>query len=210
MATRFRDIDVRTAAKSQLLRHARGCSHTLVIDELGLEHGASRVDIAVINGHIRGLEIKAEADKLDRLPRQVEAYGKVVDRATLIADQRHLPCALDLIPAWWGVVSVTRCANGAVTFRRLRPERANPAIDRLTLARLLWRREVIDLLVGLGREEKALVRQRRTELYRDLIEALPLTRLRFIVRETLKARGNWRDRAQPSSYDGSSPPSATC
>ena len=47
--------------------------------------GAARVDIAVINGHIRGVEIKAEADSLERLPRQVEAYGRVVDRATLIA-----------------------------------------------------------------------------------------------------------------------------
>ena len=35
----------------------------------------------MINGHIRGVEIKAEADTLDRLPRQVAAYGEVVDKA---------------------------------------------------------------------------------------------------------------------------------
>lgn len=208
MATRFRDMDVRAAAKSQLLRHARGCADTLVIDELGIEHGASRVDIAVIKGHIRGLEIKADADTLERLPRQVEAYGRVVDRATLIAAERHIASAMDLLPEWWGVISVVRCANGAVAFRRVRAERANREIDKLTLARLLWRREVIDLLAGLGHDAKPLERRRRPELYADLAGVVSLARLRKIVRDTLKERKNWRDRVRPSSYDGSSPPTA--
>lgn len=210
MATRFRDMDVRVAAKAQLLRHARRCADTLVIDELGIEHGASRVDIAVINGHIRGLEIKADADTLERLPRQVEAYGRVVDRATLIAAERHVASAMELLPEWWGVISVVRCGNGAVAFRRVRAERTNRGIDGLTLARLLWRREVIDLLVGLGRDAKLLERRRRPELYAELSGAVSLPRLRKIVRDTLKERRNWRDRARPSSYDGSSPPTAMC
>ena len=81
----LRDSDVRKAAYARLLSHARTCPNTLVIDELGLDHGSCRIDIAVINGHIRGLEIKAEADTLDRLPHQVAAYGEVVDKASLRA-----------------------------------------------------------------------------------------------------------------------------
>src|SRR6266478_8085933 len=84
MSERLRDADLRVAALQRLLAHAQQCADTLVLQELGLAHGASRVDIAVINGHIRGVEIKAEADSLDRLPRQVEAYGQVVDRKSVV------------------------------------------------------------------------------------------------------------------------------
>ena len=81
----LRDSDVRKAAYRRLLTHARACPDTLVINELGLDHGSCRIDIAVINGHIRGVEIKAGTDTLKRLPRQVAAYGEVVDKALLLS-----------------------------------------------------------------------------------------------------------------------------
>ena len=64
MATLFKDGDVRRAVYARMLGSAMRSADTLVIDELGLDHGSCRIDIAVINGHIRGLEIKAEADTL--------------------------------------------------------------------------------------------------------------------------------------------------
>lgn len=207
MSTTLKDMDVRRAAHQRLLGHARRCPDTLVVDELGLEHGASRVDIAVINGHIRGLEIKAEADTLERLPRQVIAYGKVVDRATLIAAERHVVAAIKLLPSWWGIVAVSRATNGAVQFRRLRPERANRELDALTLVRLLWRTEVVEVLRALGYDERTL-KSPRAILYPALVASVSQTRLRAIVRETLKAREGWRGRVQPSLYAGSCPPNA--
>lgn len=207
MSKALKDVDVRRAAHQRLLGHARRCPDTLVVDELGLEHGASRVDIAVINGHIRGLEIKAEADSLERLPRQVLAYGKVVDRATLIAAERHVAAATELLPSWWGIVAVHRAANGAIQFRRLRPERANRDLDALTLVRLLWRTEVVEILRALGCDERTL-KSPRAILYPTLVASVPKTRLRSIVRTTLKARERWRDRAPLSQYGGSSQPIA--
>jgi hypothetical protein len=207
MSKALKDIDLRRAAHHRLLVHARRCPDTLVVDELGLEHGASRVDIAVINGHIRGLEIKAEADTLERLPRQVLAYGKVVDRATLIAAERHVATATELLPSWWGIIAVHRAANGAIQFRRLRAERANRNLDALTLVRLLWRTEVVDILRTLGCDERTL-RSPRMILYPALVAAVSKTRLRSIVRTTLKARERWRDRAPPLQYDGLSRPTA--
>src|SRR5688572_26944823 len=94
----LKDIDLRVATHRRLLSRAWRCPNTLVIDELGLQHGASRIDIAVINGHIRGVELKAEADTLVRLPRQVSSYGLVVDQATLVAADRHLDGAMKLLP----------------------------------------------------------------------------------------------------------------
>lgn len=190
----LRDSDVRQAAYRRLLTHAQACPDTLVIDELGLDHGSCRIDIAVINGHIRGVEIKAEADTLERLPRQVAAYGEVVDKALLIVDPKHLDAAMAMVPAWWGVMVAERGTTKGVKFRRLRAERANKGIDPLVLARLLWRPEAQAILRGLGVSEREL-RAPRARLYAMLVERLPLRRLAQTVRQTLKARTTWRDRS---------------
>jgi len=197
----LRDIDIRSAAMGRLLVHARSCPHTRIVEELGVSHGATRVDIAVINGHIRGIEIKAEADTLIRLPRQVSAYGCVVDRATLIAAERHIDGASAQLPDWWGIIEARRCGNGAVIFHRLRDDKANRGLEPITLARLLWRSEVIGQLRQLGADE-SLLRAPRTVLYSELVAALPLARLRRFVRDTLKTRENWRDPMRPSSDGG--------
>lgn len=203
----LRDGDIRRAAYRKLLRHAEACDDTLIIDELGLGHGACRVDIAVINGHIRGLEIKAEADTLVRLPRQIEAYGSVVDKATLIVAERHLRAAKEILPDWWGVIVAARSKSGAVTFQRVRGEHINRGTDPMMIARLLWRDEVVAMLRSRGESERAL-RAPRTELYRLLTRSVSVRTLSRLVRDTLKAREGWRDRTRLSRYDGSYPPSA--
>lgn len=196
MTTRLRDNDIRAATHRRLLRQARACPETIVIDELGLNHGARRIDIAVINGHIRGIEIKAEADVLDRLPHQAAAYGEVVDRATLIAAPRHIEKAVSLLPDWWGVIVADRGATQGLRFRVLRPERANREVNPLMLTRLLWHPEAASILRELGRPEK-LLRHPREILYQELVAALPRRILAVRVREALKVREAWRDRPEP-------------
>jgi len=203
----LRDGDIRRAAYRRLLRHAQSCDDTLIIDELGLGHGACRVDIAVINGHIRGLEIKAEADTLRRLPRQIDAYGSVVDKATLIVTERHLRAAEGILPDWWGVIVADRAKSGAVTFQRVRGEHINRATDPMMVARLLWRDEAASLLRGLGESERVL-RAPRVELYRLLTKTVSARTLSRMVRDTIKVREGWRDRTRLLRYDGSYPPNA--
>lgn len=196
MGPRLKDNEIRAAAHATLLRRARACPDTIVIDELGLDHGACRVDIAVINGHIRGVEIKADADVLDRLPGQIEAYGAVVDRATLLAAPRHLEKAMAMLPPWWGIITAEQRASGTIAFRTVRPERANRSVDPLTLARLLWRPEAAAILRELGFAEK-LLRRPREDLYLDLVKALPRRILAARVRDALKVRAIWQDRREP-------------
>lgn len=196
MGSRIRDNEVRAAAHATLLKRARACPNTIVIDEFGVDHGACRVDIAVINGHIRGMEIKADADVLDRLPGQIQAYGTVVDRATLIAAPRHIERALRMLPDWWGMIVADRHASGKIGFRTVRAERANRKVDPLTLARLLWRPEAAAILRELGFAEK-LLRRPREELYHELVRAMPARLLAARVRGTLKARAIWQDRREP-------------
>ncbi len=187
---------MRQAAYGRLLSHARACPDTLVIDELGLDHGASRIDIAVINGHIRGLEIKAEADTLERLPRQVAAYSEVVDKASLIVAPRHLDGAMAIIPDWWGIIVADRGTRQGVIFNRVRPERANRAVNPLVLARLLWRPEVQRILEGIGVPKRDL-RAPREDLYQRLVTELPARQLAYEVRTALKTRSIWRGPPPP-------------
>lgn len=187
----LRDFELRRAVHQRLLGHAWRSADTLVIDELGVLHGAARVDIAVINGHIRGLELKAEADTLTRLPRQVEAYGKVVDRASIVTTDRHVDGAMKLLPQWWGVVTASASKSG-VQFRRLRPERANPDVETSAVLALLWRSEAMSLLAELSKNDLP-ERLSRKELYAELSAILSKRAVARLVRSTLKGRQNWRD-----------------
>lgn len=189
----LKDVDIRRAAGDRLLHKARNCSDTLIVDELGLGHGACRVDVAVINGHFRGIEIKSDVDSLTRLPRQVVHYGEVMDRATLIVTERHLDAATELLPGWWGIISASRAKSGAVKFSRIRADRINRHTTPLMVARLLWRSEAADLLRKFGYAERD-IRGPREVLYTMLTREMPKTSLAKVVRTTLKARKYWRDR----------------
>jgi hypothetical protein len=208
MGTKLNDNHIRAAARSKLLAAAGQCADTLIVEELGLAHGAVRVDIAVINGHIRALEIKGDADTLARLPRQAEAYGQVADRASLIATERHLDKAAKSLPVWWGLIMACPARDEEVTFRCVRPEKANRQIDPITLAKLMWRTEVVEVLRQMG-AEKRLLGAPRAVLYPALVGALSAKELADTVRRTLKTRERWRDRARPSPGDGSFLPIAT-
>ena len=137
---------------------------------------------------------QSRGSSLHRLPGQIEAYGKVVDRATLIAADRHIEHALGLLPEWWGVISVTQTARAGIQFKRLRSERANRSLQKLSLARLLWRGEIVDLLGTLGAE--AIPEELGAQLcMRNVVSRVPMTQLRKdCPRETLKSRTNWRIR----------------
>ena len=162
---------------------------SLVLDELGLRNGETRVDIAVINGQIHGYEIKSDRDTLERLPRQVELYGQVLDTATLVVGGPHLEHALEMLPEWWGVV-LAEGRRGAVTLEEVRPGATNPGVDPFSLASFLWKREALDLLQGLGID--GLDSKPRRVLWERLAQEMDLPALNRAVRRTLKARGDWR------------------
>lgn len=199
-STKMRDRDVRTAVLKKVIADHVADPSTRVIEELGLEHGACRVDIAVVNGFLHGYELKSDSDTLSRLPLQIEAYSKVLDRATLIAGEKHINAALDLLPNWWGIKVATRGPRGAVHIETIRPVSNNPSASPVHIAQLLWRDEVAAILEGLGVEKKAL-RTNRAGLYSLLTTIVSLVELRQMVRERLKLREAWRRPVQRGSHD---------
>lgn len=97
-----------------------------------------RFDLAaIIDGEIHGFEVKSEGDSLTRLTlaigSQVESYGAVCDRVTLVAAPKHIARALDTIPAWWGVLRASDTG-----LEMVRPAGTNPGDARVRLARQLW------------------------------------------------------------------------
>mgnify|MGYP000284964948 CR=1 FL=1 len=62
----MKDQDVRFAVHHKLLKESHLDPDCLVVDEFSISLGASRADIAVINGVIHGYELKSEYDSLER------------------------------------------------------------------------------------------------------------------------------------------------
>lgn len=187
----MRDIDVRRAVHKKILMEHHKDPDTLVIDEFSLNQGLCRVDIAVLNGRLHGYELKSASDTLERLPAQIQHYSAVMDRVTLVVADNHADKALLLLPSWWGVKLATLGLRGAVHLKTLRKERQNPGQDKLALATLLWKEEVINILQEHG-FERGLKNKPRRVLWQLLATELDMSQLRDVVRTTLKARSGWR------------------
>jgi hypothetical protein len=178
-----------------------------VVDELGLRHGTCRADIAVINGLLHGFEIKSDGDELSRLPRQIPAYNGVFDRVGIIVGERHISQVLLTVPVWWSITLCKHGPKGGVRFMTVRKGSTNPGLELVSVARLLWRSEAVQLLTEKGESGKIL-RAPREVLYRRLADILSGDELRRAVRRFLKERSNWRDRGQLSRCGGLSRPIA--
>ena len=189
------DPTIRKAVHSRIVQYHHNNPNSLVIDELGILHGKSRIDIAVINGVIHGYEIKSEEDHLNRLPNQVTSYNAVFDKVTLVVAQKHSKEALARIPGWWGVIIVSSGQRGGIRLDRYKSAEINQYIDPISVAKLLWKSEAIELLASIGCKGKDLSGN-RFDLYCRIIDKLSLNELRLQVRRALKERLNWRDHLQ--------------
>jgi hypothetical protein len=185
------DPQIRKAFHTTFLQEEHKDSTTLIVDELGLEHGKCRADIAVINGHMDGFEIKSDVDSLVRLGRQIDSYNAIFDHSSVIATASHLDEITRMLPGWWGIISVKESNSIFPEFRTIRAPQQNDYIDNTAVAQLLWREEAQEILFTLGLRGEQL-RQKRSVLYGYLVEMLGSYELRQIVRGYLKKRRGWR------------------
>lgn len=186
----MRDRDVRQSVWSWLEVAHQNDPDTLMIDELGILNGATRIDIAVINGQIEGYELKSERDTLERLPTQRDLYNRVLDRISLVVAENHREAAEGIIPDWWGLAIASNGRDGVEVTRERSPE-MNPGLDAATLASLLWRDEALAVLDRYG-AARGVRSKPREALYERLAVALDLDMVRAEVRAALKARAGWR------------------
>jgi hypothetical protein len=202
------DAEIRQNFHRKRLRRQHAQKNTLVIDELGLNHGRCRADIAVINGYLVGYEIKSNNDSLRRLEEQIKSYSAIFDKVSIIVGDRYINSIQSHIPKWWGVIVSVRGSKGAVNFEIIRKAQKNKNIEPISIARLLWRNEAEEILRQKKLSPKTL-RQPRAVLYEYLVNTLKICELRKFVREYFKKRRNWRCPELPSQCDGLCRPAAT-
>ncbi|HVS53596.1 MAG TPA: sce7726 family protein [Opitutaceae bacterium] len=195
------DALIRKRFHEQVLVSYHAASSTMVIDELGLQHGSCRADIAIVNGRMIGYEIKGETDSLKRLREQVRAYNAVFDQATVITTTKHRRKVVAKVPRWWGVIICHSAPRRGITFEIWRAAKPNAHVESIAVARLLWKSEAAAMLQKLG-EPKRMLRQPRAKLYERLTEILELPQLQRRVRNRLRKRKNWRDLAPLSPSGG--------
>ena len=189
-ATVLGDSEIRSVLRSQLSQKHACKSRTVFIEELGLCRGQVRVDLSVVNGLLHGYEIKSDRDSLRRLNGQIELYGKVFDRATLVVGVRHLAEALDSVPEWWGVLLARRSAKG-LQLKTMRAARSNPKKDPRALVELLWLDDALAML-----EERDAARGYRGKarwiVWDRVCELCSLNEIAKAVRTQLKTRAKKR------------------
>ena len=180
------DAEIRSVLRSSLSQKHANKSRTVFIEELGLCRGQVRVDLSVVNGLLHGYEIKSDRDSLRRLNNQVELYGKVFDRATLVVGERHLAEALDNVPVWWGILLAHQSAK-KLQIKTVRSPRSNPKKDPRALVELLWLDDALALL-----EERDAARGYRGKarwiVWDRVCELCSLNEIAEAVRTQLKAR----------------------
>lgn len=188
---RMRDVDIRRALNYKLTQKHKSEKDTLIINELAICQGDSRIDLAVINGSFHGYEIKSESDTLERLPKQMEYYNKVFDTITILTASKFLDEIFDIIPKWWGVIQAEMDSDGQVYFYKIRKPKQNLSVDPQSIAQFLWREEAIEILKEKGLH-KGFLSKPRTVLWKALAEKLPLNELSDAVRKKMVSRTNWR------------------
>ncbi len=185
----MRDTDIRRELNRSVIEPHRHQPDTIVVEELVLSQGECRIDLAVVNGELSGWEIKSDRDTLARLPRQVELYGEVFDRVTLVTGTRLAQAASIQVPKWWGIMIVTD--DPAEPLSMVRPAALNRAVKPEKLVQLLWRDELTHILRRDGRMN-GLARAPKRVLWDSLATSLSLSQLKDEVRSCLKARTDWR------------------
>ncbi|MHC6177257.1 sce7726 family protein [Glutamicibacter sp. X7] len=195
------DIDIRLALDEKLQNKYAQDSDAIIRHELGVDMGNRRIDVAVLNGHLAGWEIKSDKDTLARLPDQAAAFSKVMDYLTIVTTAKYLDRCAALLPTNWGLQEAINGPRGVRIVNRRAP-RINRHVDSFSLAQLLWRDEAMEEL-KLRDQARGLSSKPRFVIWQRLSEVVPKKELRSIVLTRLKQRQDWSGGHLPAQYDGS-------
>ncbi|MEM9615006.1 MAG: sce7726 family protein [Actinomycetota bacterium] len=156
-----------------------------IFEEFWIPRTRQRADLVVLNGKMVAFEIKTAADSLRRLPKQVSGYSSIFDLCTLVADERHLEVADQIVPDWWGLWLIDD-SHEIPQFSEVRASTPNSRPDPEVLVRLLWRDEAYRVASELGCEpgESAC----RSTLWQQILSETDTAALAELVRAALHRR----------------------
>lgn len=164
---------------------------TVIINELDVCAGISRADIVVVNGKIHGYEIKSKQDNLERLPGQIESYNCVFDTMTIVTYKSHLEKVRAIVPKWWGIICIYE-KNEEVMLKNIRKPKENSNINIQDVAMLLWKDEMIDLLLNHSGVTRGYKNKTRFDLSYIIQQNVDCDIVQEYVRNVLKNRKDWK------------------
>lgn len=202
---RLTEMQLRVALKHHLSQLGGDAGAGRLIEELAIERGAARVDVAYITSHLEGFEIKSDFDTFDRMSNQIHAYNRVFEKISLVTTAAWLADAIRLMPSWWGLIVADQAREGddAIGLRIVREATRNPMQVPLSIAKLLWKEEALDVLARHG-DKLATARWSNHKLHSALTERLADRAMQALVSEKLRARSEWRTRPPLTRGDDSS------
>lgn len=184
----MRDFDIRPLLRKTVLQSFYNDESSKVVEEMQLPIAGSRIDMAVINGHFHGFEIKSAQDTLQRLPGQVASYSYVFDYLTIVTEEKYFKKIVDLVPEWVGVIVCDESTETIISV--IRKGEKNPNTNGFYIAKLLWRDEIIEILNS--RQIQFKKKARNWILCELLAQQISVGELSQIVREKLKSRQDWK------------------
>lgn len=158
----------------------------VVQEELRLERGMSRIDVAVIGKLLVGYEIKSDADTFVRFSNQIHSYNRVFDEIYLVCGSRHLDAATKIVPSWWGICLAQRDVDAVVQIKCVRVAKANAKQDSFSLASMLWREEALAMIEG--QPTKLPAKPSAHMLWEHIASSFPLESIKANVSDRLLRR----------------------
>ena len=192
------DPEIREALVAFLQTQPWVDQNSLLVEELNVREGRSRMDLVLVTDSLHGYEIKSRVDSLSRLKGQLEDYRVVFDRLTVVTGVNHLTGILREVPSWCGIILASR-SSGRVSLEPFRESQGNLHRDRLALAQLLWREEALEILTRWG-AVKGVKSKTRPVIWERLADTLSTDALTREVTEAFRNRPkDWR----PNLFSGS-------
>lgn len=180
------DKDVRKLLLSELQKKYQNDPNTKIINELGIDFGASRIDIAVVNGILHGYEIKSDLDTLERLPRQMKYYNKLFQRMTIVSSRKYYNEVRELVPQWWGIKIVSADGSRLIDKRK---GRLKSSQNKELLLKLLWKKD-LEKFIDYTNYPKSYKKYRKNKLINLFKEEVSIEIIRPFVYSVLKERNN--------------------
>lgn len=195
----MKESEVRDGLVLKVRRRFEGKPHLLLAEVDVRWTIPARMDALLVSDRLTGFEIKSDVDSLLRLPRQVQAYSAVVERAALIVAQRHFERAVTELPSWWAIyVAKTSPSGERVLISQAKRGLLNPSINPLAVTSFVGREELTIVLRAIG--EKRLSGQSVDELRKLMVARLGKKRTVETVRSLMLHRPDLVHRSLSSSH----------
>ena len=141
MATVLLDKEIRIAFENHWTRkHSQG----QLMHELRVGNGHAIADLVYAGNSLHCFEIKSDSDNVRRALVQSTVYDKSFPRISLITTSKHLSTAFEILPSYWGIITVD--FEDIYKIRYKRPANLSPLFEIEKTLEILWKVELLELL----------------------------------------------------------------